>query len=122
MKNLNIKFIKQTITAIIVIIILTYFLFTSKDLITKIIIIPFLTFSLAFFLKNIFLILRKKNIAKIMEKIYVIAFFVYYFGFLIYWDYVAINNKDYMSFLFSLLTWFGGIYVAYKRHKKNYKR
>ena len=122
MKNLNINFIKQTITAIIVIIILTYFLFTSKDLITKIIIIPFFTFSFSFFLKNIFLILGKKNIAKIMKRIYTIAFFVYYFGFLIYWDYITITNKDYMSFLFSLLTWFGGIYVAYKRHKKNYKR
>ena len=121
MKKINIKFIKQTITAIIVVIILTYFLLASKNLATKIIIIPFLIFSLAFFLKNIFLISGKRNIAKIMEKIYVIAFFLYYFGFLIYWDYVVITNKDYISLLFSLLAWFGGIYVAYKRHLK-YKR
>ena len=118
MKNSHINFIKQTITAIIVVIILTYFLFNSSNLTTKIIIIPFLTFSLAFFLKNIFLISGKRNIAKIMKKIYVISFFVYYFGFLIYWDYITITNKDYMSFLFSLLAWFGGIYIAYKRYLK----
>ena len=112
----NIKFTKQTFSSVIIFGILTYILFNTNDLITKIVVIPFLIFSLGLFLKNMFLILEKRNIAKIMEIIYVIAFFVYYFGFLIYWDYVAITNKDYMAFILSLLTWFGGLFVAYKRY------
>lgn len=112
----NLRFTKQTTTSLLVFGMLLYILFNTKDLITIIVTIPFLVFSLGFFLKNIFLMLEKRNIAKIMEKIYVVAFFVYYFGFLIYWDYIAITSKDYMSVLFSLLAWFGGIFVAYKRH------
>ena len=112
----NLRFTKQTITSILVFGILTYILFNTKDWMTKIVIIPFLIFSLGLFLKNIFLMLKKRNIAKIMEKIYVIEFFIYYFGFLFYWDYIAIANKDYMSVVFSLLAWFGGILVAYKRY------
>ena len=114
----NIKFSKQTLTSLFVFGLLTYILFNTKDLITIIVVIPFLIFSLGLFLKNIFLILGKKNNARIMEIIYVIAFFVYYFGFLIYWDYVAIGNKDYMSVVLSLLAWFGGMFVAYKRYKR----
>ena len=112
----NLRFTKQTIKSILVFGILAYTLLNTKDWMTKIVIIPFLVFSLGLFLKNIFLMLKKRNMAKIMEIIYVIAFFIYYFGFLIYWDYIAITNKDYMSLLFSLIAWFGGILVAYKRY------
>ena len=114
----NVRFAKQTITSLLVFGILTYILFNSKDLITIIVTIPFLIFSLGLFLKNIFLMLDKKSIARIMEIIYVIAFFIYYFGFLIYWDYVAIRNNDYMSVILSLLAWFGGLFVAYKRYSR----
>lgn len=112
----NIWFTKQTITSFLVAGILTYILLNTKDFITKIVIIPFLIFSLSLFLKYIFIIFEKRNIAKIMEKVYVIAFFIYYFGFLVYWDYITITSKNYLSFLFSLLAWFGGIFVAYKRY------
>ena len=114
----NIDKTKQTFTSFFVFVLLTYILFNTKDLITIIVVIPFFIFSLGLFLKNIFLIFGKKYLAKIMEKVYVIAFFAYYFGFLIYWDYMAITNKDYMSVILSLLTWFGGILVAYKRYLK----
>ena len=118
MKNLNINFIKQTMTSFIVVIILTYFLFASNVLTTKIIIIPFLTFSLAFFLKNISLIFNKVKLAEKFSKIYVIAFLTYWFGFLIYWDYISLINEEYISFLFSLLMWAGGIYISYKKFNK----
>lgn len=112
------KNIKQTITALIVFVLLTYILFNSSDLLTKVVIIPFIVFSLGLFFKNICLILGKVQIAKLMEKIYVIAFFIYYFGFLIYWDYISIINKDYVSLILSFLAWFGGLFVAYKRYLK----
>lgn len=112
------KNIKQTITTLIVFVLLTYILFNSSDLLTKVVIIPFIVFSLGLFFKNICLILGKVQIAKLMEKIYVIAFFIYYFGFLIYWDYISIINKDYVSLILSFLAWFGGLFVAYKRYLK----
>jgi len=112
------KNIKQTITALIVFVLLTYILFNSSNLLTKVVIIPFIVFSLVLYFKNICLILGKVQIAKLMEKIYVIAFFIYYFGFLIYWDYISIINKDYVSLILSFLAWFGGLFVAYKRYLK----
>ena len=119
MKNINKT--KQNFTSIFVFGLLAYILFNTKDLMTIIVVIPFLIFSLGLFLKNIFLMMGKKSISRIMEVIYVVAFFIYYFGFLIYWDYVAIGNKDYMSVVLSLLAWFGGIFVAYRRHLR-YKK
>ena len=114
MKNINKT--KQTFTSLFVFGLLTYILFNTKDLITIIVIIPFLIFSIGLFLKNIFLMLGKKSVARIMEIIYVIAFFIYYFGFLIYWDYISIINKDYVSLILSFLAWFGGLFVVYKRY------
>jgi len=116
MKNIN--KIQQTFTSLFVFGLLTYIIFNTKDLITIIFVIPFIVFSLGLFLKNIFLMIGQKSIARIMEIIYVIAFFTYYFGFLCFWDYVSIVNKDYMSVFLSLLAWFGGLFVGYKRYKK----
>ena len=113
---MNLEFIKKTIMAFVVSIFLGYILIKTKDLLTKIVVIPFLIFGISLFIKNICLIFNKNKIAKIFSKINVISFFIYYFGFLIYWDYVAITNKDYILVAFSLLVWTGGIFVLYRRY------
>ena len=113
---MNIGFIKKTIMGLIVSIFLCYILITTKDLFTRIIVIPFLMFGISLFVKNTCLIFKKEKIAKVFSKINVISFFIYYFGFLIYWDYKAIVNKDYILVVFSLLAWAGGIFVAYKKY------
>ena len=113
---MNIGFVKKTIMASIVSIFLGYILITTNDLLTRIVVIPFLIFGISLFLKNISLIFKKNKIAKIFSIINVISFFTYYFGFLVYWDYIAMTNKDYMSIVFSLLAWFEGIFVAYRRY------
>lgn len=115
---MKIRYIKQCITSAIIFVFLTYVIITTKDLLTRVVSIPFLVFSLSFFIEKILLLFNKKNLAKKFSKIYVIAFLVYWFGFLIYWDYVSIINKDYMSVIFSLLMWFGGGYIIYKRFFK----
>ena len=115
---MNLRNIKQTIITAIVSGLLSYILISTKDLLTRIVVIPFLIFSISLFIKNICLMINKKKVAKKFEMIYVIAFFTYYFGFLIYWDYVSITNKDYMSLLFSLLAWGGGCFVLYRRIKR----
>ena len=113
---MDLRKIKQAITSVIVLGLLSYILISTKDLLTIIVVIPFLIFAISLFTKNICLMMNKKKVAKKCEIIYVIAFFIYYFGFLIYWDYVSITDKDYVSLLFSLLAWGGGIFVAYRRY------
>ncbi len=113
---MNIEFVRKTTISLMVSTFLCYILITTKDLSTRIIIIPFLIFGISFFIKNICLIFKKNKIAKIFSVINLISFFIYYFGFLIYWDYTAILNKDYILVVFSLLAWAGGIFVAYKKY------
>lgn len=114
----NVMFSKQTVTSLVVFLVLVYVLFNTNDFITRVVVIPFIVFSLGLFLKNIFLMLKKEKFAKVMEKIYVIAFFLYYFGFLVCFDYVSFVNKDYMSLVVSLIAWIGGILICYKRFRK----
>ncbi len=113
---MNIENLQKTIMVLIVSIFLSYILITTKDLLTRIVVIPFLIFGISSFIKNICLIFNKNKIAKVFSKISVISFFIYYFGFLIYWGYTAILNKDYILVLFSLLAWVGGIFVACKKY------
>ena len=106
---------KQLVTSIIVSIFLLEVLFTSKDLTTKVIVIPFLVFALAFGIKHILLMMKKKKLANKFSKVYVIAFLIYLFVFLIYWDYVSLINSKYLDILFSVPFWIGGAYFTYKR-------
>ena len=119
MGNINIKYIKKTITSAFISGLLAYFLVKTNDLLSKILISLFLVFGISFCITNVLLIFKKNKLAEKASKIYVITFFIYWFGFLIYWDYVSILNKDYMSILFSLIMWFAGGYFIYKRFLKN---
>ena len=115
MKNIDLRYIKKSISSAIISGILAHFLFRTNDLLSKIVISLFLVFGVSFCARNILLIFKKNKLAEKVSKIYVIAFFIYWYGFLIYWDYVSILNKDYMSALFSLIMWLAGGYFAYKR-------
>ena len=115
---MKIKFIKKTVTSLIVFTILSYFLITTKDLLTRIFIIPFLIFSIGMFTRNIFLILNKNKLVKIFNKVYVIAFLVYWFGFLIYFDYISILKKNFTLVFFSLIFYFIGLFFIYRRFRK----
>ena len=61
---MNIGFVKKTIMALIVSIFLSYILITTKDLLTRIVVIPFLIFGISLFIKNICLIFKKNKIDK----------------------------------------------------------
>lgn len=109
---------KKLISSIVATGLLTYILFTTQDKLTRIVAIPFLTFSLAYFLQCVFLLLKKKKLAAVMNKVYVIAFAVYWFCFLVVWDYISIVNKEYVSVLFSLIPWIGGGWIIYRKLKR----
>ena len=109
-------FMKKIITSLIASIYLTYILIITKNTLTRIVIIPFLMFGISLFIENICLMFNKNKIAKIFSKINAMSFFIYYFGFLIYWDYLTITSKDYVLTIFSLLAWIGGIFVVYRKY------
>lgn len=111
---------KDTVSSIIIIGLLSYVFIKTEDLLTRIIVIPFILFALGVFFKNICLMLNKRKHANMFSKLYVIAFAAYWFGFLVYWDYISIVNKDYMSVLFSLIPWIGGGYIILKKLMKNH--
>ena len=102
---------KQLITSIIVVGILLKVLFSTSDLLTRLIILPFLIFAVGIGVKNIFILMKKDSYAIIASKVCAIAF-------LVYWDYVSFTDSDYILILFSIPLWLGGIYVAYKRFFK----
>ena len=119
MEKLNVKYIKKSITSLITSGILMCFLFKTNDLLSKVVILLFFIFSISFCTRNLLLVFRKNKIAEKVSKIYEIAFFTYWFGFLIYCDYISIMNKNYTLVIFSLIMWIGGGYFVYKRFFNN---
>jgi len=115
MKDNKIRLIKQCITSLIAFGFLTYILITTKDMLTRIIVIPFIVFSLSFFIEKILIIFNKKTLAKKFNKICVIAFFVYFFGFIIMWCYTSIKEGAYLQTLFSLPFLVVGIYIGKRK-------
>lgn len=105
-------------TCIVVFVVLINVFINSKELVSKMVSIPFLLFSISLFLKNLFLILNKRKIALKFSKLLIIAFSIYYFGFLLYWNYVNIINRNYISLVFGILIGIGGGYIISRRFKK----
>ena len=106
------------IVLLLVISILSYVLIMTSDLLTKVMVAIFLTFIINQFLMNLFFILNKNNIIVLFREINLILFFVYWFGFLFYWNYININKHEYMSVLFSIPFSFMGIFALYKEFKR----
>lgn len=99
---------KKLITSIAVTGILLKVLFNTNDLMTRIVVIPFLVFAVALGMKNALIMMNKKALAIKVSKVYVVAF-------LIYWDYASFMDGNYMKILYSVPFWLGGIYFTYKR-------
>ena len=116
----HVKKTKDTISAIFIIGLLSYVFIETEDSLTRIIVIPFILFALGVLCKNICLMLNKRKLANMFSKCYVIAFAIYWFSFLVYWDYISIMNKDYISVLFSLIPWIGGGYIILKKLMKKH--
>ena len=113
----------------------------AANSITRIVIIPFLISGLAVLIKGIVALLHglnlrkgmndenisaesvfykyeKLNIAyKIFSKLYIVGFLLFWFGFLIVFDYFAIKQGQMSMLAFSLIFWIVGIYVAIKNFK-----
>lgn len=121
---MNLRNIKQTIMALITLLFLSYILITTKDLFTRIIVIPFLLFGISFFIKNVCILLNKNKLAKMFSKLNVIAFLIYLFGFTTFWCFISFKNGAYLQTIFSIPFWILGIFIIkrrflYKKAKTN---
>ena len=112
LKSINIlKLVRSFLLTIILCII--YF-FTKNG---KVIMIPFIFCSVALLLKDLFIVINKVKYIKIFDNIYIISFLVFWFGFLLYFDYLCIKDKNYQLLLFSLIFWLIGISIVKKGKK-----
>lgn len=86
--------IRQMIVSSMAFIFLSWACF-HNELWTKIVMLPFLTCSLALFFENAFIILGKIHLSNIFKYIFRISLFIYAFGFIFYMIYYSIANKSY---------------------------
>lgn len=115
---LSFEFIKKIIGVIglsIVCIIFIGIFFNLSGMTSKIIFSPFLVCALCTVGLGLSKILGNDKLKRIFQKIYIIIFLVYWFGFLVVWTFFAIKQEgNYIYALFSIPFWIIGIFVTYK--------
>lgn len=112
-------YLSRLLYSILFMLILTYLYVKTPN--GKIVLIPFLVCGTAVILKNIFLLKEKDNHIMIFNKIYVVGFMLFWFGFLIYFSYISIINKEYSLLLFSVPFWIVGIFILRKNLFNKFK-
>lgn len=112
--------------------------FNGADNITRIVFIPFFICGLTILIRGFVYFIKGLNLKKalndtdvlaedvfenddklnivdkIFSKLYLVGFLLFWFGFLIVFDYIAIRDGQTSMFIFSLLFWAVGIFVAIK--------
>lgn len=111
----NIRNAKQTATAAIIIGTLSFALFKTQDLMSRLIILPFLLFAISLFIQNVCMMFNKIRLAELFSKIKVLSFLIYMFGFITVWCFVSLKNGDYLQALFTLPFWIVGIFLIKKK-------
>lgn len=92
---------------------------TTKDITTKIVLIPFIICFISVLVMSLANILNKDIIVKLMNKIYVIGFLIIWIGFLIFATYTIIKQgNDYSMLLFTIPFWLVAIFLIYKEFIK----
>ena len=112
MKNKSV-YTRKLISSVFITILLIYFMIKTSS--PKIIFIPFLICAISMIGKSISLIMEKKKYVNIFDKSFTVGFLLFWFGFLIFADYIAIKDKQWQLVAFSLVFWIVGIYFAKKR-------
>jgi len=89
----------------------------SVEGMAKLFLVPFVVCGVAVIIMGVSS-LKGKSL-NLGNKIYIISFLTFWFGFLIVFDYTAIKDGNWTMVLFSLIFWVAGIFVAYKNFKNN---
>lgn len=97
----------------------------STEFFEKIVIIPFLICGIAALIFAIINIVKTFKFSEIFNKLetvfyylYLIGFSLFWYGFLIFFDYMAYKKGDISLVLFSLIFWIGGTFLIYKKIKE----
>lgn len=110
--NKSINVIKLIRSILITLVLFILFFNISNE---KLILIPFIICSIAIVLKDLFIVFNKEKYLKIFDKLYIFGFFVFWFGFLIYFDYLCYIDKNYQLLVFSIPFWLVGIFFIKKK-------
>lgn len=76
--------------------------------------IPFILCGFSLVGKNISLILNKQKYVNVFSKLYTLSFLAFWFGFLVFWGYLCIKDKNYLTILFEIPFLIVGIYMVRK--------
>lgn len=106
MKKKNI-FIVNLINSIIVNIVLIY-LFTKFSS-GKLFLVPFILIGIIILVRNIFILIEKPKYVNLFNKLIIVVFLLFWFGFLIYWCYLNLISKNYGMLILSIPFWIVGI-------------
>ena len=91
----------------------------TKDITTKIILIPFIICFVSALFSIIGSVINKEIIVKITSKIYVIGFLIFWIGLLIVFTKLAIEqNNDKSLILYTIPFWLFAIFLIYKNFIK----
>lgn len=112
MENKNI-YVRKLVSAVFITMFLIFLM--MKTLNFKIIFLPFILCAISEIGKSVFVIIEKNKWVNIFDKLFVIGFLLFWFGFLIFVDYIALNEEQWLLLIFSLIFWIAGIYLGKKR-------
>lgn len=91
---------------------LMYVMFNTTS--PKIVFVPFLICAVSMALKTVGQIFEKAGMIFFFDKLFKGGFFLYGFGFLIFFDYLALKDKQYGLVIYSLLFW-AVLFFVFKR-------
>lgn len=104
---------------LVILIIISFFMInlfiSADDIITRTFMLPFIACVLAFIGRTIFMIKNNYKYSNMFYSIYLISFFVYFFGILVSWCYLVIRDGNYAMLIFSIPFWIIGIFLLVRR-------
>lgn len=106
--------IVKLISILFVTALLLHFFIKTPAFFNRMIILPFLICSSTEFIKAFLFMINKTKLVPLLNKIYIISFLLYWFGFLGYWCYISFMDGQYLLLLFSIPFWLIGIYIIYQ--------
>ena len=113
---MNKNYLSRLLSSSIFIFILLYLFVKTPN--GKVVLIPFLLCGFSNLGKYLALLLKNNRLALIFHKCFILSFFMYWFGFLLYSNYRSILSKEYSMLFFSLIFWIVGIVFLIKALKK----
>ena len=90
----------------------------AADIITRIAIVPFTIAGIGILLKGLSPLLFKNKLKNLGMKIYLFGFSLFWFGFLIVFDYLSITQGDIQLALFSIIFWIVGLAMIINQFKR----